>query len=731
MHQEILTKYVDSRRQIDDTLFRSLLNQQTSNQPASLERFYKDILETFGWKAANPSIAKRVEEIERLYCEPRSGLSDKLTRILIAAAQKKPFLIVGKRGSGKTALCNYVLSVNFNKLQENDVTWLRCDVAKLHSINEELIEQRRIDPKLRWTINDYMALHGFSVMIEYGEKDAVFSKLMAGEAGWGENPDLSPIEIRLRDIDPGLAETWRFIRMIDSERRKLVQLKRLNKEKDQDIKWFFQKLYSHVRGELASRLYTEVINCIEDRYLEETGRHPKIVLLFDGVDNIRNDEHAPVKMQLAGRSARVWYLEYLEEIRQYLTYAGTALPADKYVIVIRCDTEVDLGVVERANQHRNSEDDPRIDVVCPDLKDSFLRKLGYLRDADVCCFEGGEGIGKTERLDTFEWFHDEFIKLHGGYVSQGARDKTARDMANDVLRVVFNDNLRSFNRNLIRSFAYFTEFCLKAPDFDKQKTVEDRRGFYKNHVTIALEASILAGNKYMRHNFDKASRGRWCPNYFEFSPSSDNRWNGLVLHRVLQAIPMEPSDVPRPTESQLEKRLGKIGYNSETVRLAVYTALEFGLIALDAIVYEPTTQNREFTLVKTEKGGYLPEFVFSRLNILYVVATGGVFAGIKHADTLSVGNSPYLHRAGDKVRLFHSSAVRLGALLLQHVNTAHRRDVALLSLADPDLTVFVAPNIDSLLAHSSVFISEAPSGDQRMLRHVFQEFERATDTSSD
>jgi hypothetical protein len=686
-----------------------------------MERFYSDISRTFGWKAANPSSVKRVEEYLALYTPPENGVVAKLAEFIVRSGSESTGIVVGARGSGKTALCNYVLTAKFHELQSHDVTWLRCDIAKIHALNEDLIENKRVDASDRWTLNEYMVFHGIIVMIEYAEKDLVFKETLSLEAGWQANLGSSPVEKRLSDIHLDLGQAWKLIRNIDFERRQQVQQGRLDKSKDQDLKWFFSQLYDKVDRAIADRLYRCLFQLVREDFEKSTGRLPRIALIFDGVDNIRNDEIAPASMRLGGMSARVWYLSYLKELRQYLNYAGTALPADRYILVVRFDTEVDILPRERANQHRFNDGDRRFEVAAPDVRRAFVKKREYLGSRNDLCLSPENYPPRSERLETFDWFFDEFIRVHASSPIVGKRLRSSIASPNDVLRVVFNNNLRSFYRNLIRSFAYFEAFCKNSDEFMMRRAQEARRDFYRAHSYVILEASILAGNRYMRENFDPQSRGRWCPNFFEFFKSTDSRWNGLVIMRALQAIPSEVSDIPRPTLRQVLARLGKMGYHPEASQVAVYTCLEYGMISLFENTFDINDGVHAFTLVRTEKGDHIEDLIFSRLNYLYLVATGAHFSGLRVEEVSNIAASRYLHRTNTSPRFFHSSALRLVAMLLQHIQAAHARDMSFLDESDADRSVFCAPDFHRIIDDVVFFEREVPENDLRQLQQVIND----------
>lgn len=686
--ESLAEQYASVNIAVEGARYRPILDQIKSNRTTSLDSFYKDLDRVFGWISANPSREDRINSFKQLYVTAQHNENDSnlVARLISLISSETPEfgVIVGKRGSGKTALTNYVLTVHHRDLQAKGITWVRADIAKLHALNEELVRQGKVSIGSCWSVNDYMALHAFFVMIEYGANDDVLKFSMSGEKNHPQN-STSPIEKRLAATSDKLAAHWKLIRLLDDERRRLLLAGRLKKANDHDLKWYFSNIHGKIDSAEINKLYSKIFEIIRDDYKQNMGEFPKIVFVFDGVDNIRADEHAPKDMWLDGRSARSWYFGYLGELQQYLKHAGGCLPYDKCLFVIRNDTEEDLGEFPLAHQQIADGASPRIEIQIPDITKLFSAKLVYTKNSEEHCVSLQGPEEKSERLAQFAWFFEQFSTAHIDALRRSLRIRRKPYTISDVVDITFNGNIRSFSRNIIRSFIYLHQFAKYQIDFQNCRSSEERTSFLKSHIPLIFEGSTLAGNNYMKPNFDQSTKGRWCPNFFEFEDSTTNRWDGLVILRVLQSTFLDEDEQPPPTLNQIKKSLFELGYSDRCVHIAVYTCLEYGLIELYRQINNIELGIQEFSINKTRKGAFLQNMVFSNVTTLYLIATGCRYSGINPENTADSKSNPYLHKITPP-RFFSASAIRTVSHLVRHIRSAHRRDLACLQMLEKNIS---------------------------------------------
>lgn len=679
---EAIRRYGHSPIETEGVRYREIVNQERDNRVWSPEAFFKDLQRVFGWVSANPSDSSKVKLFQALFLLSDEGsihkrpigsvaqVVEEFTEFLQSGHQQFA-QVLGRRGSGKTALTNYVLSVNHEALQKAHTTWLRADIAKLHAINEERF--RHSPNSVIMTVDEYMAVHGFSVILSYGRTDTVFQPAFMDEADWPDNSE-SPFEKYLSTVDTNLASKWRLIRRTEKNRMAQVSQGMLKKEQDQDLKWYILKVSEGVTPDEARSLFRACWEFISKSYSNECGKRPRLILVFDGVDNLRTDEHAPKSMWLAKRSARDWYFVYLRELAHYLEGGAHCLPFDSCVFVIRDDTAEDLtALVNVAHQQEEMHEIVRFETACPDIEKMFKRKVRFARNSANHCGAAGQSIPKDERLEQFEWFYSEFCDAHIDILKRSLPMRVRSFSVRDVVDITFNGNIRSFSRNLIRTFAYLNRYAASHDDYNTLQSREDRLSFLRNSRHLVFEGSVLAGNHFMRLNFDQRAKGRWCPNVFQFEESTASRWDGLVLLRVLQSCPLSDSDQPAVVRSSLQRDLGFLGYDAHCVGVAIYTAIEFGLLCLGKMIRNPDHSTHELALFKTAKGGFIERFIFLQPSVLYLIATGATLAGTG-GEFPERGSNPYIHRLNPP-RFFSVSVIRTVALLCRHIISAHRRDM--------------------------------------------------------
>lgn len=742
---EAIRRYGTLPIETEGVRYREIVHQERDNRVWSPEDFFKDLQRVFGWVSANPSDSSKVELFEALFllCDGRpidNASSSSVAKVVkeftkfLQSGHQQFAQVLGRRGSGKTALTNYVLSVNHVVLQKAHTTWLRADIAKLHAINEERI--RHSPDSVVMTVDEYMAVHGFSVILNYGGTDTVFQPAFAHEANWPDDSE-SPFEHYLNSVDSNLALKWRLIRRTEKSRKAQVSQGMLKKEQDQDLKWYILKVSEGVTPEEARSLFRASWDFISKSYSNEFGQRPRLILVFDGVDNLRTDEHSPKLNWLAGRSARDWYFVYLRELAHYLEGGAHCLPFESCVFVIRDDTAEDLtALVNVAHQQEEIHEIRRFETACPNIETMFKRKVHFARNSANHCGIEGQAIAKHERLEQFEWFYAEFCGAHIDILRRSLPMRLRPFSVRDVVDIAFNGNIRSFSRNLIRTFAYLTRYAASHDDYKKLQSKEDRLVFLRNNKNLVFEGSVLAGNNFMRLNFDQRAKGRWCPNIFQFEGSTASRWDGLVLIRVLQSCPLGDSDKPPAIRSSITRELGFLGYDEHCVQVAIYTAIEFGLLRLGEMIRNLDQETHELALLKTAKGGFIERFVFLQPEVLYLIATGAKLAGTG-GEIPERESNPYIHRINPP-RFFSVSVIRTVALLCRHIISAHRRDMEYVAvkLSDPQVLAkisdkdkflgrFTCPPVEDVFRALRAMVSDGNvhGSESSELKHLIDKWE--------
>lgn len=668
--------------------------ERSADEP---ERFYAGLSNVFGWVGANPRRTDRREATEQLYvAEGASGSDHELPNLsvfnkLIAdltQGSNLDVVVSGARGSGKTAACNYVINLHFDELVKHGYTYFRADLAKLHNVINT--PRLRRDPNAwRVSIADYIALHAFMVALEHSgpgisglitdpalqwfRKDAITRKeKTAFECFIEKNSDMPDITLA----------HWRGIRSAFHNRAK-------NKDRDRDLATYIERCLN-VSGldSLQIRNLYETFNLFLGRAEVDgiVGKTScKVMLIFDGVDNVRNDEHLSPENYLNGQSSKYWYRQYLQDLFGFLTRSADCLSADRYVYVVRPDTFRDLMNLTKAEGHADGVKvtqfrvtDPPLDLLLNQKSEAARSKNVGNRFAEALTEEERRELHqtpdiKTEFFDRFDWFRREFIAQHKYHLHLcGIACPT--DQA--VLSIAFSSNLRSFSRNLVRSFRYVDLYAKSHELYAGSFTKAERLALLMESKPLVFEASILAGNAFMVSNSNDDAKGRWCPSLFEFVPATpERRWSGLIMLRVLQVIPNLNAEEEMPSLDDLCNKLEVIGYTRRQVETALFCLINAGAVRRQGIVSDGSPSVYCDTYVKSPKGEYILNLPFVAPSVLYLAATGTCLGGIGSDDTEAArAKAGWIH-ARTTPRRFWIAAARTGVTLLRHIHTSHRDDL--------------------------------------------------------
>jgi len=665
-------------------------------------------------------------------------------------------LVTGARGSGKTTYCNYAITLVQESLHRNHVVWFRADITKLHTVNRALVgagsgsdaDNRKLARKVRW----YMAVHAFWVIHRKHSNDAALQRFsedvrVAAKAeldNTAAQADSSPTVFekyllgRSRHA-PARIEQWRW--MLRFAHRAAARTG--HTDPDDDVIAFLRNVAEECDDAIALSLFEEVLAFLKQPFQTENAAAPlaavtRVILLIDGVDNIRCDALTPVSMRLGGKGFRYWYREYLKEVIDLLWRPGEKILPDQWIVTVRDETLKDIkaaryagaGGSEQANDYLSISHRP------PTILDVRAKKISRSQLARIASGEfwnaASHGESFVDRDSPMSWRStlDRFLKtsellfeqldpqspVWGGAKSTGpAPGRAANDAvraAERIAQVFFAGNLRSVSRNAVYSFAYADGF-VKSHFEGVPSTKDMQLQFLTQRQDLLFEGSVLSGADYMSANADRVARGCWCPNFFEHS-LNEVGWSGLLLYRVLQAgaFPKGQSF----TVEHVLKHVGVLGYREENINDMIAIAVDFGLFE---IVYSAFDVNDDgdvlparVFLKRTDKARILYRYVFRNMNLLYLLATGSSFAGIESVGAQPLGSkvSPrplYVHAPSHYSRVeladrhYWGAATASIALLMRHINARHQHEAEL---------VRQLPNIASYDARTLTrFLEDVPN----------------------
>lgn len=542
--------------------------------------------------------------------------------------------VSGRRGAGKTMALNFFLTTAHDLLAKQGILWLRTDVAKIWTLRADSID-----------IKSYTILHSIYIFLRYAHSDLNLQAFADGGVKFTENlEDLC----RNKLIKPDVLDLWNRISI---EYKNSVR--HGGSKPVTDFLIAARRESFHLSNGALEILYKEARTFLMQA-AKAAGRNFRVVLIFDGADNIRVG------------ALRERYISYLEELIEIISSQSVNL-GDKFVIVARPETFSDMsrmhpqmpvgmalpidfvvagGAVEEVLKQKNSV---------------LSNPITYWKR--VARYEMGNEIVDSSQSRSFEEsakFLTQALNSWGEDFSQATPHR--ENQIYSSLDLVFDGNYRSLLRNLVRAHHYAEQLKAKSTDIPIKR--------------VLLEGSLLAGCSSMPSNLNDSIHGHWCPNLFEGASVSDKHWHGLGFVRLIQLLSNLPNGC---TQSDAINFLtGHFGYDSIYLNACFQTAWEFALIRphkVRAYEIEPSTARlrTEPTFITTEKGKHILKLAFGDCAVFYFMAISTPLdTGI--LKSLPVARDVLVHGHG-RMRHFYRSAVITGTLLWRHVITAHSREM--------------------------------------------------------
>lgn len=666
----------------------------------------------FGFIQANPKKEILRKAFELLYetnvtknymgekALPSPKAFARLIKVLTNDKQPPDIFLIGDRGVGKSLVQNRLINIFLRKeLIHQGYSFFRADVAKLHKFNKR-ISNKSSKGENRFQISSYMALHAFFVVLSDDDKNSFDPALKHFREDrnlldnvnfkYEKNIDklnttFSKFLISVRNSEE-LLIGWAYV--VDAFASRNTRDK---KDPDEDIISFLVDCHRkfNVEYHLIEELFNSFLEFIKipiPLYNGEIIPSTNVFLIVDGVDNLRIDDFKENSDWVGGIPSRSWYDLYLNDIQSMSRGRGISKFAFKTIFALRPDTYADLGNEPVEIQYKELRlPDSVFYVTAPNIKELFSRKLHAIHnDPTGSRFNSFELnadkwkkpdflINSVEIRELFKLFCDRFFSAHIESVSRCMPQDTLVDY-DSILLIVFNNNVRSLCRNVIRSFRYLHERLSTLPDKTDLKQRKD--WFNELHPNTILEASLTGGHRYFIPNADDETKGRWCPNLFEFQNTPSGNWDGLAMVRLLQFLPDIDSPKQRPTEVGIKSQMSILGYISEQTQYVLMIASDFGLLRKKGTI---VNNGHQTTYERTDKATYILSLFFSKERVYpqfhYLMSTGTKFNEIDHRDANNIirrENKNWLHQVNHTHRNFWLCALKTCSLLFRHINTAQK-----------------------------------------------------------
>jgi hypothetical protein len=657
-----------------------------------LEGLNVGLYKAFGWIGANPN-SERKQKLSQIFYTLEHSPSNQSTSLpttkgidcLISllttgkradeSAKYSDIFIVGARGSGKSAAVNYIFNSKFKEVTSNKTTLFRADIAKLHT---DINAPRHSRGEKAISISKYVILHAFMVALEYSDGNEEALKLFFPYKNRRiHNPSTAFDKNYLTE------EQRKYWHQIVIEYRKLYHLTNV---KNSDLIEFINNTNASIPELMALELWQKFCDFLKS---PQGGRLDRIVLIFDGVDNLRTDQF--IKKESKGKSNHKWYEDYLNELYQFYRRQPQTPKAEQFVFSFRNSTWEDFRNL--TNTGLAHEENGHLVLNCEPQKPAriFLKRLvnythADARDlvADAQGFDDASGsrsatytTGKLNRIKIdltnntnllLSIFAEELYKYAG--LSKGSWNRA--EIAAKLIKYVFNGNIRSFLRNMVLSHVAVEKYNL-----------QQSLGITAEH---RFECSILAGNFLFPPNFNEFLKGRWCPNLFEINTQQkNNKWIGLSCIRILQILPRESADQERRslTFNEIKTFLTTLGYEEQTIELSTQMLFEFGLIQVRE---ERDGPNAKY--YKTDKGDFIQWLVFNNVSVFYLMAVSSKFS--RHIDVKPFAREKidgvWMHKKNSP-RFFVIAAARTSVQYLRSIRSAHNHEQIILEKSTTNLQI--------------------------------------------
>lgn len=557
----------------------------------------------------------------------------------IIQSQNQFIALSGRRGSGKTMALNFFLTTAHRALCSKGVLWLRTDIAKIWAYPADFLN-----------ISQYTMLHSIFIGLRYAKDDQNLKALDKEGEKFGEH--LAALHNTNKH-----SEIWKRLVSAYSNSIRMSRHDPYGKPVADFLAEGKQLITEY--GDFAIQaLFKELIAFLRESAHAE-GRTLRILMILDGVDNIRIGAHQDR------------YFILLREIIDLFSDVPLKM-GDIFILVARPETFNDLSLQKTMMQ--NGLNVPAMFNIDTDFVQELVKRKTDAIENPVEYFQSkAELLTGKKFIDTNKSrsFNRSVKHLFHRFKDAG---KMSHNMSfnNETIRpidLLFDGNMRSLLRNIIRAHYYKTRLSTSV-----------------SPVRSLLEGSVLAGCNSMPMNFDDNVHGHWCPNLFEYATLENGHWTGLIVIRLIQLLDAVSVGVTR--EDAIVFVHHYFGYSRVQCETAFQAASEFSLIQgkgfrVDRFDVDNARPMNARLFATTIKGRYILNLAFKDCAVFYFMAAGTPL------DLVRVKNKginlDHMAHSMDMKRHFFRAVILSGLVLWAHIYTANRKELS--TLKDINLCV--------------------------------------------
>jgi hypothetical protein len=437
-------------------------------------------------------------------------------------------IMLGKRGSGKTAFINFWLNNRSSYLEEKKILWLRIDVSKIY---DEFFAGKNIVEKKgdsAYYLDNYHMIHTLYVILKYGKDE---------QAGYdAKNKRKSLLHETMNFLSQDLINDSSMLDFIDKCKEKIA--KDFNAEKNTE-KFISYILNDNVKLSNIRTLYDKVIE-----YWKVNDY--RVMLIIDGIDNISKEERE------SDYEVLMKQLVYL-----YVDRNGSEVsPGFKLILlVIRPETYNDLKKYSMLTNHNNLarlEGVHRMNLAITNIDKIIERKNEIIQFPKSKNFKNSQ----LNALYVYNGRDSEFNKDIQGFIKYSnlyrcsleqhitERFKSAGQNIDDfknnssISKAIFDENFRVYANNLIYSHA-----LMRVMD-DKGVRNATRPNRYFQYLFLAgnlypdSPVTDLNANDIKNHKIVFPNLFYW-DSKFDYTVKDgkhNEHWRGLISIRALQLL---------------------------------------------------------------------------------------------------------------------------------------------------------------------------------------------------
>ena len=402
---------------------------------------------------------------------------------------------IGEKGSGKTAMQNCWLHENTDKLECNNIFWVRCDGHKLYRLwmehRDRIIKKNESEKNLvkeqLVNIQDYLDIQLIYVFSKYCTdiKRPFFRNILNKIKETKANIDVS---VSRRLIDQTTCVS------LFSEIEKLAATVKI-KEKTQ--KKSYSYAFDHVMeisldtSQLEKRKWIDTSKGLQN-FLQENGY--KILKILDGMDNISISDSGSVD----------YYKYMIQSAYQFIRFR----PEDNVIhyATTRERTYIDMQRSDQVQEDTNYYiDTHKIQNECADFKKIIKKRYKYAK-------------ASSEASDSYYW-----------------------SIANLIIKKVDNKT-SDLQHNNVRTFL-FNKSSLICQVYYRMKQLRGSSAKIPSHIkTLEIRNKFLNGRLFLTTNKEwhglNKEKGLCCTNIFyydkdKYQSNSNDQWYGLVINPAI------------------------------------------------------------------------------------------------------------------------------------------------------------------------------------------------------